>query len=179
MKARRDASEPHSRDVVRLLTILLLLILAGCSTVPPGFIKKQSIHYKRTDVLRVTPERVDANLVFLEINRDSVTLDNVTIDYELYLEGERAASGKDVRLNLPANDTTEYIVPITIRWLDFFKTAENMRKAILAGKKTVRFTAKTLVTIHVKLLGSFSIPVAAEDELPLPEVQLPKLKLKF
>lgn len=157
---------------------ILLILMESCSPVPPDFAKKQDIRYKRIDVTSISTERVNTNVVFQEINRDSVSLDNVSVDYEFFLEGQKVTSGQNLKFNFKANDTTEFVVPVTVRYLDFFKTAENLTKTVINGKKTVRFQVKTIVTVYFKLV-SFQIPVSAEGDLPLPEVKKPNLKLKL
>ena len=166
---------------MRHLTIaaaLILVVIVGCSPVPPGFVKKQTIKYKETNVTGLSRDKVDANVVFQEINRDSVTLDNVSLDYELYLEGQKFTAGRGVKLNFRANDTTDFVVPMEVNYIDFFKTAENMAKAELKGKKSLKFELRTVVTIYLSVV-TLRIPVTAEGELPLPEVKKPQVKLKF
>ena len=157
---------------------VILILVSGCSPIPSGFVKKQQIKYKETDITNVSSQKVDANAVFREINRDSVTLDNVSVDYELYLEGQKFSSGHDLKFNFKANDTTDFVVPMEVTYLDFFKTAENMTKAVINGKKSVKFELKTVVTIHFGF-GPITIPVTAEGDLPLPEVQKPQVKIRF
>jgi LEA14-like dessication related protein len=165
------------KQLLGIVTIILLLI-AGCSPVPPGFVKKQTIKYKQTDITGLLKEKVNANVVFTEINRDSVTLDDVSLDYELYLEGQKFATGRDLKFNFKANDTTDFVVPIEVKYLDFFKTAEDMTKAMLKGKRTIRFELKTYITIRLAVF-SFTIPVTAEGELPLQEDRKPQIKIKL
>jgi LEA14-like dessication related protein len=164
----------------QLSTIIItgLLLVAGCSPVPPGFVKKQTIKYKQTDITGVSKEKVDADVIFREVNRDSVTLDNVSLDYELFIEGQKFAAGRDLKFNFKANDTTDFAVPIEVKYLDFFKTAENMTKAVIEGRRTIEFELKTLVTIRVSPF-SFTIPVTAEGELPLQEDKKPQIKIKL
>ena len=161
-----------------MFVTIVLAIIDGCSPVPPDFAKKQDIRYKGTDVTSISSERVNTNVVFQETNRDSASLDNVSVDYEFFLEGQKVASGQHLKFNFKANDTTDFVVPVSVRYLDFFKTAENLSKAIINGKKTVKFQIRTVVTIYFQL-ASFEIPVTAEGELPLPEIKKPNIKLKL
>ena len=154
----------------------IMVFLSGCSPVPPDFSKKQSITYLRTDVTSMSTDKINANVVFQEINRDSVALDNVTANFDLFLEKQKVASGKNIKFNFKANDTTEFVVPVEARYLDLFKTTENLAKAEINGKKTVKFEVIVAVTITYKL-ASFTITVSGEGEWPLPEVKRPKIRL--
>ena len=153
-----------------------LLFFQSCSPIPPGFVKKQQIKYIRTDVTRISSDEVSANIVFQDINRDSTSLDNVSVAYQLFMEGQKVATGQDIRFNFKANDTTEFVIPVTVRYLDAFKTAENLTKAVLKGRKTARFQMNAVITLDYKV-ASFSIAVSAEGELPLPEAKKPNIKL--
>ncbi len=158
-----------------IFTAIILLVIAGCMPVPSDFGKKQEIKYLRTEVTKVTKEKVDANVVFRDVNHTSANLDNVSADYELFLEGQKVASGQNLKFNFKANDTTEFVIPVEAKYLDLFKTTENLAKAIINGKKTVKYQARTRVTIN--LMGvSLTIPVNAEGELPMPEIEKPKFK---
>ena len=155
---------------------IIIVLLSGCSPVPPGFAKKQSVTYLRTDVTSLSTDKVNANVVFQEINRDSVSLENVSANFDLFLEKQKVASGKNIKLNFKANDTTEFVIPVEARYLDLFKTTENLAKAEINGKKTVHFEVVVAVTIYYEL-ASFTITVSGEGEWPLPEVKKPKFKL--
>ena len=156
--------------------VIIIVILSGCSPVPPDFAKKQSVTYVRTDVTNLSTDKVNANVVFQEINRDSVSLDNVSANFDLFLEKQKVASGKDIKFNFKANDTTEFVIPVEAKYLDLFKTTENLAKAEINGKKTVKFEVIVAVTITYKL-ASFTITVSGEGEWPLPEVKRPKIRL--
>ncbi len=153
----------------------IVVLLSGCSPVPPDFAKKQSIKYLRADVTSMSTDKINANLVFQEINRDSVPLDNVTAGFDLFLERQKVASGRNIKFNFKADDTTDFVVPVEARYLDLFKTTENLAKAEINGKKTVKFEAIVAVTIDYKF-ASFTITVSGEGEWPLPEVKRPKIK---
>jgi hypothetical protein len=160
---------------VFLCAAMLLVILASCSPVPPDFAKKQSITYLRTDITNMSTDKIDANVVFQEINRDSVSLDNVSANFDLFLEKQKVASGKDIKFNFKANDTTEFVIPVEAKYLDLFKTTENLAKAEINGKKTVKYEVIAVVTLYYNL-ASFSITVSAEGDWPLPDVKKPKIK---
>ena len=173
MKERFRCKLQSSKKLICAATIIVLL--SGCSPVPPDFAKKQSVTYVRTDVTNLSTDKVNANVVFQEINRDSVSLDNVSANFDLFLEKQKVASGKDIKFNFKANDTTELVIPVEAKYLDLFKTTENLAKAEINGKKTVKFEVIVAVTITYKL-ASFTITVSGEGEWPLPEVKRPRIK---
>ena len=49
---------------------IVIVLLSGCSPVPPDFAKKQSVTYLRTEVTSMSTDKINANIVLQEINRD-------------------------------------------------------------------------------------------------------------
>lgn len=159
-----------------LVLVFLSYLLGTCSPVPPDFVRKQEIKYARTEIVKLAPDHVEARIILRETNHDTVTLDDVWLNYELFIEGRKLGAGENVALVFRAKETTEIPIPITVRYADLFKTLENMTKAIASGKKSVPFRLRSFITI--RFLGvPIEIPHEAEGQLPLPEVKLPRIKL--
>ncbi len=152
------------------------LIISGCSGLPEGSLKKPTITYLRTEVTGVSLEKVKANVIFQAVNPNKVSLDMVSMDYQLFLEGSKALSGEGLKFNFLADSTTEFTVPVEVQYSSFFKTAENLTKAVLGGKKTASFTVKTVFIVDLTMI-TVEMPVNISGELPLPEISAPQIKI--
>lgn len=162
---------------VRLFAIVAaVLLIAGCSGLPEGSLKKPIINYKRTDVTGVSLEKVNANIILSAENPNDVSLDFVSMDYELFIEGEKVVKGDGLKFNFQAKATTEIAVPVEVQYVSIFKTAENLTKAVLGGRKTVAYEMRTVFHVDLKMI-TIPIPVTVKGELPLPEIKAPALKL--
>ena len=156
--------------------VAAFLLLAGCSGLPEGSLKKPIIKYKRTDVTGVNLEKVNANVILSAENPNDVSLDFVSMDYELFIEGEKVVKGDDLKFNFLAKATTEIAVPVEVKYTSVFKTAENLTKAVLSGRKSIAYEMKTVFHVDLKMI-TIPIPVTVKGELPLPEIKAPAIKI--
>ncbi len=163
--------------------LVISVFIAGCSSLPEGSLKKPTITYLRTEITGISLEKVKANVIFQAINPNSVSLDFVSMNYKLFLENQQVLAGDGLKFNFIADSTTEFTVPVEVQYVSFFKSAENLTKAVLGGRKTVSFNLKSTLFVDLKMI-TVEIPVNASGDLPLPEIKapaikIPKPKLKF
>ncbi len=156
--------------------LIASFIISGCSGLPEGSLKKPKITYLRTDVTGISLEKVTANVIFQAENPNPVSLDFISMNYKLFLEGQQVVAGDGLKFNFIANAATEFTVPVEVQYVSFFKSAENMTKAVLGGKRTVSFDLKSLLFVDLKMI-TVEIPVNASGELPLPEIKAPQIKI--
>jgi hypothetical protein len=79
-------------------------------------------------------------------------------------------SGNDVKFNVMAKGIAPFVLPMTINYQGFYKSASKLTKVILSGQKTIPFVLDTTFKLNLKIL-KFSIPVQCRGELPLPEIK--------
>lgn len=132
--------------------------------------QKPTIVYDRVDVKSVTMEKTEIEFVYIVDNPNSVGIDGVLADYELFLKGNSTAVGKDMKFTIPAGGKSELKLPLEINYVNVFKSAADLTKAVLGGEKTIPFKMDILFKIDWKVL-KFNVPITAEGELPLPEVK--------
>jgi len=165
---------------VFVVSVVNAQLLKGKLSAP----KKPTIVYDHVDVKKVTMEKTDVEFVFIVDNPNTFGIDDVLADYELFLKGNSTATGKDMKFTIPANGKSELKLPMEINYVHVFKSAEELTKAVLGGAKTIPFRLDITFKIDLKVT-KFDIPITAEGELPLPEVNpapsAPKVdkKIKF
>lgn len=156
-------------------TVLLLLLMTASlfgqftkmKIAPP---QKPTIVYDRVDIKSVTMEKTEIEFVYIVDNPNSVGIDGVLADYELFLKGNSTAVGKDMKFTIPAGGKSELKLPLEINYVNVFKSAADLTKAVLGGEKTIPFKMDILFKIDWKVL-KFNVPITAEGSLPLPEVK--------
>ena len=168
------------RSVFITAAFALLLVSGASAQFKLRAPQKPTITYDRVEVKKVTFEKADVEFVYIVDNPNPVGLDFLTMDYELLLQDQSAATGKDMKFTIKAKAKTELRLPLEVVYLHLFKSTQELTKAILGGKKSIPFTINATFKADVKLL-KFSIPVTAKGELPLPtsvpgKPSLPKLK---
>lgn len=169
---------------IAILKLCLTLVIAGSisyAKFPKNFLsvpKKPTIVYNRVDVKNVTMEKTNVDFVFIVDNPNPFGIENVYADYELFLKGNSTATGKDMKFTIPGNGKSELKLPLEIKYLKVFKSAEELTKTILGGAKTIPFKLEIKFKIDLKGI-KFVIPITAHGEIPLPKIEsLPKTVLQ-
>ncbi len=87
------------------LAVLLLSSAALFAQFPKMKIappQKPTIVYDRVDIKSVTMEKTEIEFVYIVDNPNSVGIDGVLADYELFLKGNSTATGKDMKFTIAA-----------------------------------------------------------------------------
>jgi LEA14-like dessication related protein len=140
-------------------------------------LQKPKINYEKYEVKKVTFRDTKVNFIYSVDNPNPVGLKHISVDYDLYLgytskpaNTPPFGSGKDVTFDVKAKGVSPFVLPLTINYEGFFKSAAKLTKAIVGGQKTIPFVLETTFTLNLKIL-KFKIPVEAKGELPLPDVK--------
>ncbi|MBT3229120.1 MAG: LEA type 2 family protein [Candidatus Marinimicrobia bacterium] len=177
------------KNVFFKVTILLLVFshqpaLAQFSKLKLKAPKKPTVVYDRMDVKSINMKKARVEFVYIVTNPNSFGVDHILADYEFFLKGKPTAKGKDVKFTIPAKSKQEFKLPLEINYLDAFKSAGALTKAIAGGKKSIPFQMDITFKIELKVL-KFDIPITTKGDLPLPKpksvkkMKLKKKKLKF
>jgi len=134
-------------------------------------LKTPEITYDRFEVKRMAPDKAEVEFIFILNNPNPLGLDNISANYELFLKGQSTAQGKDVKFSVKPNSKSEIRLPAEISYIKAFKSAEILAEAAIRGQKSIPFTLNAVFMIDVKL-ATFSIPVTAKGDLPLPELNV-------
>jgi LEA14-like dessication related protein len=134
-------------------------------------LKTPEITYERFEVKQITFDKADVDFLFIVNNPNPLGLDDISMDYELFLKGQSTAQGKDVKFSVKPNSKSEIRLPVEINYIKAFKSAEILTEAVVSGQKSVPFTLNTVFKINMKV-ATFNIPVTARGDLPLPEIKI-------
>ncbi len=134
-------------------------------------LKTPEITYDRFEVKHIAVDKAEVEFIFIVNNPNPVGLDDISMDYELFLKGQSAAQGKDVKFSVKPNSKSEIRLPVEINYIKAFKSVEILTEAVVSGQKSVPFTLNTVSKINVKP-ATFNIPVTARGDLPLPEIKI-------
>jgi len=164
--------------IVGLLVFSLQIGYAQLPKLKLSAPKKPTVVYDRMDVKSIKAKKVKVEFVYIVDNPNSFGVDHIKADYELFLKGKPTAKGKDVKFTIPAKTKQEFRLPLEINYLDAFKSAGALTKAIAGGKKSIPFKMDITFKIKVKVL-KFDVPITAKGDLPLPKAKSPKkIKIK-
>lgn len=161
-------------------SIFICAVLCFCSF--STGLKKPVITFKKYEVKTVSFKDTTVDFIYSVDNQNSIGLNHISVSYELYLDCKVKpaktppfAAGKDVKFDIKAKTVSPFILPLTINYEGFFKSAAKLTKTVLSGKKTIPFVLDTTFTLNIKIL-KFSIPIETKGELPLPDVSEHRFK---
>ncbi len=145
---------------MKITFLILFLILSGCSGLD------KLVKSPKVDVTDVRLKSAEAKTAILEIvmkvtnpNGISVTVDK--LKYDLQVNEKSVTSGVyDQKVKVPANDTVEVAVPLTVAYKDLLQTALN-----LITTKGAPYRAIGSVQI-----GPFNIPFDEKGTLKLKDL---------
>jgi LEA14-like dessication related protein len=177
--AQRPIAERELKMRYRLFTVQLILIFSlvqiafGGTLLTPlsAALKTPEITYDRFEVKQIALDKADVDFIFIVNNSNPVDLDDISMDYELFLKGQSAVLGKDVKFAVKANSKSEIRLPVKIDYIKAFKSVEILTEAVVSGQKSVPFTLTSAFKINVKS-ATFNVPVTARGDLPLPEIKV-------
>jgi LEA14-like dessication related protein len=157
-----------------LVKAMLLVAVAMGLTQPAfakplmGFLAKPTVTYDRVEVKRITFEKAHVEFVFLVDNPNPLGLDHLLLDYELFLKGKSAASGRGMKFAVKPKGRSELRLPGEIDYIRLFTSGELLTRAITRGERHIPFTLQGTFRSDVKML-KYAQPIKAEGVLPLPE----------
>jgi LEA14-like dessication related protein len=164
---------------IRRLAICLLVILVGGVSLfaLSAKLEKPKITYVKYEVKKVTFKDTKVDFIYSIDNPNPVGLKHISVDYALYLGYKEkpantppTGTGRNVTFDVKAKGVSPFVLPLTINYEGFYKSAARLTKVILGGQKTIPFVLDTTFTLNLKIL-KFKIPVEAKGELPLPDVK--------
>jgi LEA14-like dessication related protein len=149
-----------------LILWLLATVLSGCATLGQ-FMQKPSMTFKQMTIGAADLVQATAVFTFDITNPNPIGLRIDRITYDLKLNGRNFVNGQlDQGVMLRAGGTSALQVPVTMPYLDFFKTADQLWRTRQADYA---------LTGEIQL-GLFKIPFQAHGRLDLP--RMPKISLE-
>jgi hypothetical protein len=131
-----------SYRIIRVVISALVLALAGCTfteLITTRF-EKPAFTYRGSELIESSQSGATVNFLFIAHNPNAAGLRNITCSYELFVEGKKFLTGKDIPLVLEPKGDTEIKVPATIAYADLYPVLGSVLRRILSGQKTIPIT---------------------------------------
>ena len=162
-----------------LLFLPLLLIFTSCTAV--RLIMSTDLHrpdfsYIRHEVGEPQLTYVRGSLQLNAYNPNTIGLKNVYVNYTLFIQEHRFASGKEIELKLAPGVDTPIIIPFEVKYVDAFKSVGSVAEKVIRRKKsfpmTIRVTIYGKPTIYNDIeeggLFSFEFQYSKTIDVPIP-----------
>jgi hypothetical protein len=152
-----------SYGIIRVVILALILALPGCtfSKLMTGRLEKPTFTYAGSELVETSQSGATVNFLFTAHNPNEAGLKNVTCSYELFVEGKKFLTGKNIPLALEPKGDTEIKVPATIAYADLYPVLGSVLRRILSGQKTIP------IAIDVVFSGRPAIYSEAGEDRPI------------
>ncbi len=149
--------------IIRVVIPAFILALPGCTytKLMTSRFEKPTFTYAGSELVETSQKGAIVNFLFTAHNPNEAGLKNVTCSYELFVEGNKFLTGKDVFLTLDPKGDTEIKVPATIAYADLYPVLGSVVRRILSGQKTIP------ITIEAVFSGKPAITREAGKETPI------------
>jgi hypothetical protein len=149
--------------IISLFIAALILALSGCTFTKllTTRFEKPTFTYKGFEQVKNTQSEAIVNFLFTAHNPNEAGLKNIICSYELFVEGKKFMTGKDIPLSLNPKGDTEITAPATIAYTDLAPVLGSVLRRILSGQKTIP------ITIEAVFSGRPAIYIEAGGERPI------------
>jgi LEA14-like dessication related protein len=161
------------KNIGRKIPLVLFsacLVLFGCAALQQ-LVQKPVVTLKRTDLRNVSLSEGTLVFVFDVNNPNPIGVSAQKVSYRLQLNGKDFVQGVlDKGITVRANGVEPFELPVTVRFLEFFKSMQELFKS-----DQVAYVLDGALS-----LGIFDVPYSARGILPvpkLPEVSLSKVRV--
>ena len=162
-------AKAKSRPACRWVGILMmaaLSLLMGCATLNQ-IVQKPTVTFDSLDLENASLLQSTLNFRFKVNNPNPIGLHASRITYDLKLNGTPFTRGElDRGLSVPAGSVGTLAMPVTVQYLDFFKSISD-----LMGRGTAAYDLSGTFAV-----GPLNIPFSAAGDFNLPK--MPKISLE-
>ncbi len=170
-------TERHAGPLLGIVAAAVILMLPACAywKLATTHFEKPAFTYHGIEPGEAARGQINVNFLFTAHNPNAAGIRNVTCSFELFVEGKKFMTGKDVPLELSARGDTELKVPATIAYADLLPALGSVIDIILSGRKTIPITINAVFSGKPAVYTeagreeqvSFEIPMNRTAEIPL------------
>jgi LEA14-like dessication related protein len=173
---RNQGSKHVIRVLLKLCAILIMAnLLTSCATLN-RIIQKPTVNFRKMQITKADLVQSTAVFNFDVQNPNPIPIKANKITYDLKLNGQNFVTGiLDQGLDLEAGKTSRLAIPITLPYLEFFKSIAQLWQTKSADYALTGGFAVGPFTIPFQAHGSFDLPKM--PKISIEALQIQKLSL--
>jgi hypothetical protein len=146
-----------------VVIVALILALPGCTftKLMTTRFEKPTFTFAGSELVETSQSGATVNFLFNAHNPNDAGLKNVTCSYELFVQGKKFLTGKDIPFALEPKGDTVINVPAAIAYADLYPVLGSVLRRILSGQKTIP------ITIDAVFSGRPAIYSEAGEDKPI------------
>ena len=147
-----------------LTCFIILLFCNGCIQPQPP-----TATYVKHEIVSIDLQKVKIFFYLSVHNPNPFNIDNAQYSYLLTVDNRELLSEKQIPLKLPADNTVETVIPVTLYYDKVFETTAAMLQKILLGQKGIPYTLSGVFRFSAMSL-SLDVPYSTSGLIPLPAI---------
>lgn len=154
------------------IPVIILLLLSSCASLRDAAdIREPDVRFSDVSIQNITFDGVTLLFDFDVTNPNRMDVSADSYSYEFFIDGESFISGtQEENLDIGRESTSTVQVPVS---LTFSNVYESFRSVL--RQDSVSYRLATDVTFSLPVMGSRTVPVEAEGDLPVPKI--PEIEL--
>ncbi|MDA8099553.1 MAG: LEA type 2 family protein [Nitrospiraceae bacterium] len=167
----------NAGTMLRFVVAAIILMLPACAywKLATTHFEKPTFTYHGIESGEASHGQINVNFLFTAHNPNAAGIRNVTCSFELFVEGKKFMTGKDVPLEVSGRGDTELKVPAAIAYADMLPALGAVIDIILSGRKTIPVTINAVFSGKPAVYTeagreeqvSFEIPMNETADIPL------------
>ena len=149
------------------LFIILLMLLTSCATLRDAAnIQEPDVRFSNMSIESISFDGVTLLFDFDITNPNRLDVAADGYNYEFFINGESFLSGtQDERLEIGSESTSTVQVPVSMSFSNLYESFRSLLR-----QDSVSYRMDTAVSFSLPVLGSRTVPVEAEGDLPIPKI---------
>ena len=149
------------------LSVLFLLLLTSCAAMRDAAnVQEPQVRYSNMSIQTINFDGVTLLFDFDITNPNRLDVSAESYNYEFFINGQSFISGiQEDRIEIGSESTSTVSVPVSMTFSNLY---ESFRSVLL--QDSVSYRMDTAVSFSLPVIGSRTVPVQAEGDLPIPKV---------
>ena len=156
-----------TKYVLPVFLMLLLTVLTSCATLRDAAnVQEPDVRFSNMSIQTINFDGVTLLFDFDVTNPNRLDVAADGYNYEFFINGQSFISGtQDDRLEIGRESTSTIQVPVSMTFSNLYESFRSVLR-----QDSISYRMDTAVSFSLPVIGSRTVPVQAEGNLPIPKV---------
>ncbi len=152
--------------------VIILLLLSSCASLRDAAdIREPDVRFSDVSIQNITFDGVTLLFDFDVTNPNRMDVSADSYSYEFFINGESFITGtQEENLEIGRESTSTVQVPVSLTFANVYESFRSVLR-----QDSISYRLATDVTFSLPVMGSRTVPVEADGNLPVPKI--PKIEL--
>jgi len=149
------------------LSILLLILLTSCAALRDAAnVQEPDVRFSNMSIQTIDFDGVTLLFDFDVTNPNRLDVSAESYNYEFFINGQSFINGtQEERLEIGSQSTSTVQVPVSMTFSNLYESFRSVLQ-----QDSISYRMDTAVSFSLPVIGSRTVPVQAEGDLPIPKV---------